>query len=213
MPVSHLGPSHLADIIDTLRDAAKVFDGSGGPNGPYSSLNDECQIIDDACDRYAHRPIMLLRICRRVVGRVSIKEANGDCPRDDPLVRDFASSIAGAAGDLMAFDPDVKQAETARAAMDQMQVPPTIARGLLEAANQSAEVSEGELKHELPMNAQAAVHPTPSDDQQLALYETKSRLLRILVLTKDRAKNGLDHIEKNPMVYSSILAILLFLLA
>ncbi|MEZ5887167.1 MAG: hypothetical protein R3D56_09830 [Paracoccaceae bacterium] len=219
-PVSHLSAKHLADIVDTLLDAAHIFDGHGGPNGPYAALEGECRIVEDACARYAHRPVMLLRISRRVVERVTLKEKGGDCPKNDALVRDFVTSLAGVSGDLMAFDPDVREAETARAATRQTPPPAEIAQTLVEAADRSAEISEGELNQELPVAARVAVGPEASADQQLAMYETKSRLLRILVLTsggaikvRDGAKKAIEWADKHPVVYGAIIPILLFLLS
>ncbi len=212
-PVSRLRSDHLNDILDTLSDASKLFDGHGGPNGPYGTFENECTIIDDAVVRYGKRPIMLLRICRRIVERVKIKEANGDCPKEDPLAADFVSSVASAAGDLMAFDQDVREAETARAAINLTPPSAAIAKALALAADQASEISEGDLKAELPTDARLAASSPSTSEGQIAMYQTKSRLLRLLEVTKSNGKHAVDHVEKYPVVYSAILAVLLFLLA
>ncbi len=211
-PVSHLRADHLEDIVDTLTDASHVFDDHGGPNGPYATFGEECKILQDGSTRYHQRPIMLLRICRRVVERVKVKEANGDCPKNDPLVADFASSVAGAAGDLMAFDPDVREAETARAQANAAPLARETGTALILAADQSATIAEGDLQDELPGDARTAVADPTSTEGKMALYATKSRLLRVLAIVK-KAKPAVDHLERYPLVYGSILAVILFLLA
>ncbi len=212
-PQSRLPGKHLADVIDTLRDAVSIFSDQGGPNGPYGAMEPECRIIEDATQRYAHRPVMLLRICRRVVERTILKEEGGDVPRNDPLVRDFVGSLAGVAGDLLAFDADVKEAEEARKSVESPLLTSDIAQALVKAAEDSAAISEGELKDELPTDARTATGFGSQSERAVALYVTRSRLLRIFKVLRDRGRPVVDHLEDYPLCYWSILAVLLVLLA
>ena len=212
-PVSHLSGSHLDDIVDTLLDASAIFDDAGGPNGPYGSLAGECDLITDAATRYRHRPLMLLRICQRVVDRTRIKEAAGEIPRNDALVGDFIGSIAGAVGDLLAFDSDVQEAETARAKANPALPSPEMSRALILAADQSALISEGDLATELPIDARLVGSDAPEGQRAVALYQTRSRLLRILSILRSNGKGAVEHYERYSGVYGALLTITLFLIA
>jgi hypothetical protein len=207
-PVSHLSNNHLADVVDTLQDATRVFDDAGGSNGPYGDLNAEVNLINDACERYQLRPLMLLRVCRRVVERVQIKEATGSCPKNDPLVADFLSLVGAAAADLYAFDSDVQEAERSRLASKVGPAFGDASAAIVEAADQSATISEGVLKDELPEDARTAASTEPSAARDIAAYQTRSRLLRIYA----GVKKGVDHVERYPVVYGTLAAILLALL-
>ncbi len=205
--VSHLSGKHRADVVDTLRDAASIFDQGSSGNQAYAMLFPERDLIVDACDRYANRPIMLLRVCRRVVARVNLKEAEGECPKGDALVADFVGSIAGAAGDLMAFDADVKEAETARLATHPVVVSPEAAKAIVAGADASSEISEGDLKLELPLDARAITSGPTVFERQIALYQTRSRLLRVFGIVKNAGKSSVDHLNKHAGVYGLLLAI------
>lgn len=112
----------------------------------------------------------------------------------------------------MAFDQDVKEAETARAASNSTPPSPSTAKALVFAADQSAEISEGDLKIELPADARLAISAPSTSEGQVALYQTKSRLLRLLEITKSNGKGAVGHIEQYPVAYASLMAVLLFLL-
>lgn len=205
--VSHLSSNRRADVVDTLRDATAIFDQGNSGNQAYAMLFPERDLVLDGCNRYANRPIMLLRVCRRVVARVIAKEAAGECPKNDSLVADFVGSVAGAAGDLMAFDSDVKEAETARLASAPVVVSAEVGRDIIIAADASAKIAEGDLKLELPVDAAAITSGSTEVERQIALYQTKSRLLRVFDIVKNAGKSSVDHLNKHAGVYGLILTI------
>lgn len=204
IPVSHLPGSHLADIVDMMTDAAAIFDEQGGPNGPYAGLAGECGLLRSAVARYRTRPLMLLHSCQRVAGRVQGKVAAAEVPKDDALVGDFVATIARAVGDLLAFDPDVREAEEARARQTVTLPSPDLAPTLLAAAREAAGLSEGDLARELPEDAEIVLSDAPAADKAVAQYRLRSRLLRVLSIGRTAFKSAAEHVERYPLIYGLI---------
>jgi hypothetical protein len=184
-PVSALPPNHLRDAVDSLRDAAAIFDGSGSGNNPYALILPDVALLREGLDRYSIRPNMLVVTCRRVVQRVETKVASGDCPRNDALVEDFLGEVARVTSDLVIFDPEVREAASARAAFRLGEVSPQDGKTLERAAGEIALASEGVLADEVPRDAGTVIDPASSDaERQEALFQTASRFFRVQRLVK-----------------------------
>lgn len=183
--VSSLASNHLRDAVDSLRDAAAIFDAAGSGNNPYALILPDVALLRDGLDRYSIRPNMLVVTCKRVVQRVESKVASGDCPRNDALVEDFLGEVARVISDLLIFDPEVREAASARAAFRLGDVSPQDAKTLDRAASEIALASEGALADEVPLDAKTVGDPTRSEaERKDALYQTASRLFRVQALVK-----------------------------
>ncbi|MCA3443319.1 MAG: hypothetical protein INF52_08075 [Rhodobacter sp.] len=183
--ISSLPPNHLRDAVDRLRDAAAIFDGIDGCNNSYALILTDVAILRDGLDRYSIRPNMLVVTCKRVVQRVETKIASGDCPRNDALVGDFLAEVAGVISDLVIFDPEVREAASARATFRLSEVSPEEGKTLERAADEVALASEGVLADEVPRDARTVSDPTRSEaERKDALFQTASRFFRVQALVK-----------------------------
>ena len=183
--ISSLPPNHLRDAVDRLRDAAAIFDASLGGNNPYALILPDVEILRHGLDRYSIRPNMLVVTCKRVVQRVESKVASGDCPRNDALVKDFLGELARVISDLVIFDPEVREAASARAAFRLSEVSPQDGKTLERAAGEIALASEGVLADEVPRDVRTVSDPASSDaERQEALFQTASRFFRVQTLVE-----------------------------
>ncbi|MFN5826055.1 MAG: hypothetical protein ACK446_03315 [Rhodobacterales bacterium] len=183
--ISSLPPKYLHDAVDSLRDAAAIFDATGSGNNPYALILPDVALLRNGLDRYGTRPNMLVVTCRRVVQRVETKVASGDCPRNDALVEDFLGEVARVISDLLIFDPEVREAASARAAFRLGEVSPQDAKTLDRAASEIALASEGALADEVPKDARMVSDPTRSAaERHEALFQTASRFFRVQTLVK-----------------------------
>lgn len=183
--ISSLPPKYLHDAVDSLRDAAAIFDAKGGGNNSYALILPDVALLRNGLDRYGTRPNMLVVTCRRVVQRVETKVASGDCPRNDALVEDFLGEVARVISDLLIFDPEVREAASARAAFRLGEVSPQDAKTVERAADEVALASEGVLSDEVPKDARMVSDPTRSEaERHEALFETASRFFRVQTLVK-----------------------------
>ena len=114
----------------------------------------------------------------------------------------------------MAHDGEVKASVVAETETRLNQATPALRKQIVLAATALAEASEGILKDELPEVAAIAADPKANEkDQQVAIYQTSSRLLRGWVALKDRTKGVSDHIEKHPAKYGILAAAILAIIA
>ena len=167
-----------------MRDAANLFDFSTPQANQYNALAPDCALLADAVLRYATRPRMLHATCLRVLRRLDIRMANGDCPdrSQDADLDDFYRSLTAIAADLAEHDRHTRAAATATSAAPSATLSPEAAATLIEAADHLATQSEGPLAEELPQDARRAADPAATpEDRREALYITASRLLRAWV--------------------------------
>jgi hypothetical protein len=182
-PVSGLPSDHLADARDKLAEANAIFEGAEGGNDPYGMLKPERDIIDRALSAYRERPMMLHDACRRASRRVQGKVARGDCPERDPLIEDYVRQLDEVAGDLLAFDPKVKEVVVARVQGAIEAASPEKRQLLVDAAEAGAAASEGLLAEELPADALVATDPAePLESRKEATYRFTSRIARMYSL-------------------------------
>ena len=88
-----------------------------------------------------------------------------------------------------------------------------LALALVAAADASAVISEGDLKIELPVDARIAISDGPEGERSVALYQTRSRLLRILSIVGTNGRRAIGHFERYPFTYGTIVLVLSILLA
>lgn len=180
-PLSEL---RLSDVQAKMLEAASVFDGEGGENGPYGGLSSEVELIRQAAARKDPRSIGLYDACRRAAKRAMGKAARGECPQDD-LVEDFAEQLTETAFDISGFDEDVRQVVANRATLkleERVQADPAIAAEVLPGlAVEVDQVSEGDLQAEFAADAQIASDPdADARSRGNALYRLASRTFRIV---------------------------------
>ncbi len=176
---SQLGSGRLEDVQSKMRDAASIFDEEGGENGPYGDLAPEVALVRRAATLNDPRPIQLYDACRRAARRTRRKKEQQYCP-SDALVDDFVQQLEETAVDLMGFNEDVRNVATNRATSNLAEAPPDAAKVLVPAAEELAEISEGDLREELPELARNVADPdVPADERKEDLYVTSSRILRI----------------------------------
>lgn len=179
VPLTALPADHLADARDKLLDAAAIFDGQGGANGPYGALVPECELLRDAVARHPDRPMRLYDVANRAARRARARASAGDCPTD-ALVEDFTHQLDEAALDLLNFDPKVKEVVTARAAARIEAATPADRAQLAAVVAAVAPVIEGTLAEELPQDVAIATDPAePEATRKEATYRIVSRSLGI----------------------------------
>ncbi|MEZ5778245.1 MAG: hypothetical protein R3E44_07785 [Paracoccaceae bacterium] len=181
--LSDLPEDHLADACDMLRDAQSIF----SPDGPGQNIAglvvEERKIIYDALDRYASRPRMLHNACLRVIRRIEAKRAGNFLPEDDHQIHDYEVQIRNVADNLFSFDTEVRVSVTARLELRIKTVSPPHAASILDGAKAVANVAEGYLAKELPIDAAAVADQSLSEEERKdSLFRTASRLLRTYAL-------------------------------
>jgi hypothetical protein len=188
---SALPADHLADALDKMRDAVEIFGGESGGNDMYAFLLPERDLIADAIGRYGQRPVRLHDACNRAVRRVNDKMSSGDCPENDALVNDFVAQLAEVAVDLRGFDDKVRDVATGRALDRMKELPQAAHENSVEAADEVAMGSEGELALELPQDARAAINPAlPVQERKEALNRLVGRLLRAWQVGRKQLESG-----------------------
>lgn len=177
---SLLGADGLGDIQEKMREAADVFEGQGGPNGPYAALEPEIEMIRRTAALKSPRPIRLYDASRRAARRTRKRVENGESPHNDPLVEDFVDQLEETALDLLRLNEDVRDAVTSRAQAKIDDKPEEVAANLEPAIEELVEISEGELAEELPQDVAIAGDPTQTPEaRKTAIYIIASRVTRI----------------------------------
>lgn len=177
---SDLPAPRLEDIRIKMRDTSEIFDGEGGENGPYAGLMPEVQIVRRAADRNGARPMQLYDACRRAANRTRRKIELDECPRNDALVEDFLEQLDETRFDVIGANEDVREAVDARAEERLKDADPKEAEVLIEAADDFAKVSEGDLAEEMPEDARTVADELASPEERKdALYRYTSRAVRI----------------------------------
>lgn len=177
---SLLGADGLGDIQEKMREAADVFEGQGGANGPYAALEPEIELIRRTAALETPRPIRLYDASRRAARRTRRRVENGECPDGDALVEDFVDQLEETALDLLRLNEDVRDAVTSRARAKIDDKPEEVAENLQPAIEELVEISEGDLAAELPQDVAIAGDPNQTPEaRKTALYVIASRITRI----------------------------------
>ncbi|MGR3563818.1 MAG: hypothetical protein ACU0CS_08065 [Heliomarina sp.] len=126
------------------------------------------------------RPMQLYDTCRRAERRTHKRVSIGECPDSDPLIEDFLEQLQEAALDVAGANDDVGETVALRAQMKMRQEPSDASALLTVAADEIAELSEGDLAEELPEDARIATDENqPEEARRTALYKVASRTLRV----------------------------------
>ena len=177
---SLLGADGLGDIQEKMREAADVFEGEGGANGPYAALEPEIELIRRTAALEAPRPIRLYDASRRAARRTRKRVENGECPDGDALVEDFVEQLEETALDILRLNEDVRDAVTSRAQAKIDDKPEEVAENLQPAIEELVKISEGDLAEELPQDVAIAGDPNQTPEaRKTALYVIASRMTRI----------------------------------
>ena len=142
-PTDQVDPGFLPEICTQIEEAVAIFGAAENRSNALQVLGEERDLLVSCIERYAARPVMILKILSRVRQRIEVKVANGDCPtpQQDANVADLQSIIATNQVELIALSPEVRRYHEATRPAVQEDLVPIIA----EAAQQVAKSSDNEF--------------------------------------------------------------------
>lgn len=198
-PVTDIPRDHLEDVLAKIAEAVALFPTDDESSNQHRALVSEVKILDKALDSYAQRPRMLFSSVSRVLRRLNKKIASGECPdpEQDADLDDFMRLVMDAQTTLLENDPLVREAVSGGLSKHLPNLSVETQDVIIAAADEVSNVSEGDLKEELPEQARTISDPMASDiERREAFISTAGRLLRVYVMTSYKgSKKALEEIE------------------
>lgn len=191
VPDSDLPEDIVGIVKRKLAGAAAIFDHDH--SNQYTGCMSELDLLREVIATDPILPVELFDTCASVVKRMTIRIENGDIPGDDkdPLIADFMQRVRQAGADIFANDPKTRDMFAALNAFAENDALLEAREDVQAGADQIAEVAEGALQRDLPLDADQATDPdTDPETRKRSGYRLVSRVVRVAFFVIGAAAAG-----------------------